>query len=270
LLPDGANPVYDKEIHSEIFSHGTLMLRVVIQVSILLALPLMAFCLFIVPQYAAWYIGYVVLFNVLVGPVFSANSVAGERERQTLDLLLTTTITPWQMLWGKLVAGLRVSSVLTFFLVWPMLLACLMVDYYWSNFAAVGAYILIILLTCLTTSQLAMLCSSVFRKTSASLIAVYVVVIVLYGMPLVVGFFGDTFYPNDPATESVRWLRVSSPFAAAHDVPVELPKALHRQSVASSGSWPRFGAFVWFTTLLNVAFFATMMWLFTTRWRVAE
>ena len=37
---DGANPVYDKEIRSEIFSQGTLMLRVVIQVSMLLAIPL--------------------------------------------------------------------------------------------------------------------------------------------------------------------------------------------------------------------------------------
>ena len=37
LLADGANPVFDKEMRSEIFSQGTLMLRVVIQVSMLLA-----------------------------------------------------------------------------------------------------------------------------------------------------------------------------------------------------------------------------------------
>ena len=45
FLPDGANPVYDKEIRSEIFSQGTLMLRLVIQVSMVLAIPLMAVCL---------------------------------------------------------------------------------------------------------------------------------------------------------------------------------------------------------------------------------
>lgn len=50
LLPDRTNPVYDKEIRSEIFGHGTLMLRVVIQVSIALAILLMAFWLFIWPQ----------------------------------------------------------------------------------------------------------------------------------------------------------------------------------------------------------------------------
>ncbi|MCB1041165.1 MAG: ABC transporter permease, partial [Acidimicrobiales bacterium] len=38
LMKDGANPVYDKEIHSEIFAQGTLMLRLVIQISMLLAI----------------------------------------------------------------------------------------------------------------------------------------------------------------------------------------------------------------------------------------
>ena len=114
LLHDGANPVYDKEIHSEIFSQGTLMLRVVIQVSMFLAIPIMAVCLFIFSQHAPWYIAYVLVFNMLVGPVFSAGSVTSERERQTLDLLLTTTITPWQILWGKIIAGLRVSSAVSY------------------------------------------------------------------------------------------------------------------------------------------------------------
>ena len=50
---------------------------------------------------------YVVLFNILVGPVFSAGSVTSERERETLELLLTTTLSPWQILWAKLVSGLR-------------------------------------------------------------------------------------------------------------------------------------------------------------------
>ena len=38
LLPDGSNPVYDKEMRSELFSQGTLMLRIVIQVSMFLAI----------------------------------------------------------------------------------------------------------------------------------------------------------------------------------------------------------------------------------------
>ncbi len=101
LMRDGTNPVYDKELHSEIFSQGTLMLRLVIQISMLLAIPLMAWLLFARPQLVPWYISYVLLFNILIAPVFSAGSVTSERERQTLDLLLTTNITPFQILWGN-------------------------------------------------------------------------------------------------------------------------------------------------------------------------
>jgi hypothetical protein len=184
LMEDDANPVYDKEIRSEIFSQGTLMLRLVIQVSMLLAIPFMAVCLYIWPQYAPWYISYVVMFNMLVGPVFSAGSVTSERERETLDLLLTTTITPWQILWGKLMAGLRVSSVLTLFLVWPVLLACVMVSLYWTNLLSVVAYLAIVLITCLTTAMLALFCSVLFRKTAHAMMTTYLVIIVLFAAPL--------------------------------------------------------------------------------------
>ena len=105
LMPDGMNPVYEKEMRSEIFGQGTLMLRLAIQISMILALPLMAYFLFISPHLIPWYVSYVVLFNLLIGPVFSAGSVTSERERQTLDLLLTTSITPWQILWGKTAFG---------------------------------------------------------------------------------------------------------------------------------------------------------------------
>ena len=47
LMADGINPVFDKEMRSELFGQGTLMLRLVIQLSMLLALPLMAVCLYI-------------------------------------------------------------------------------------------------------------------------------------------------------------------------------------------------------------------------------
>ena len=63
---------------------------------------------------------------MLVGPVFSAGSVTSERERQTLELLLTTTLSPWQILGASCYSSLRISCVLTSFLVWPLLLAWLL------------------------------------------------------------------------------------------------------------------------------------------------
>ncbi len=267
LLPDGANPVFDKEMRSEIFAQGTLMLRLVIQVSMLLAIPLMAVCLYWKPQLAPWYISYVVLFNMLVGPVFSAGSVTSERERETLGLLLTTIISPWQILWGKLVSGLRVSSVLTSFLLWPLLLACVMVPYYWSNLPSVLAYVLIVALTCLTTASVALFSSVMFYRTATSLMTTYLVIVLMFAAPLAISFFANTFFPDATLTRVVKGLGIASPITAAFSVPM----AFNTPDVADlRGSWPMYTSYIGFTILFNTCLLGSMIWLFNTRWRVAE
>lgn len=290
LLEDGANPVYDKEMRSEIFSQGTLMLRLVIQVSMILAIPLMAVCLYWQPRLTPWYISYVVLFNMLVGPVFSAGSVTSERERQTLDLLLTTIISPWQILWGKLVSGLRVSSVLTSFLLWPLLLACVMVSHFWSNMPSMGAYLTIVLLTCLTTATVALFCSVMFKKTSISLMTTYLIIVVLFTLPMAGRFFAETFFrppvavseegdldkPSEadeeepvetPATRVARALTMTSPFGAAFSVPLSFDMMDMKDRPAD---WQLFGSYVAFTAVLNGVLLSLMIWLFNTRWRVSD
>src|SRR5262249_37061981 len=159
-------------------------------------IPLMAVFLYAWPELAPWYISYVVLFNMLVGPVFSAGSVTSERERETLDLLLTTVLSSGQILWAKLFSGLRVSSVLTMFLLWPLLLAVVMVNTYWSNLLTVLAYMVIVLLVCLTTATVALFCSVVFRKTSISLMTTYLVIVVLFTAPIAVSRFAATFFAD--------------------------------------------------------------------------
>jgi ABC-type transport system involved in multi-copper enzyme maturation permease subunit len=265
LLADGANPVYDKEMRSEIFSQGTLMLRVVIQISMLLAIPLMAFFLYAFPEMAPYYISYVVLFNVLVGPVFSAGSVTGERERETLDLLLTTILSPGQILTAKLVSGLRVSSVLTMFLLWPLLLAVVMVNTYWSNLLQVLAYIVIVLVVCFTTATIALFCSVIFRKTSISLMTTYLLIVLLFTLPLAVTFFAGTFFPDEAATAVLSQLAFSSPFATAFNLPIDtmMPRAKPPES-----NWTFFACYVGFYALLNGAALGTMAWLFNVRWRM--
>ncbi len=272
LLEDGSNPIYDKEMRSEIFSQGTLMLRLVIQISMLLALPIMAVCLYIFPQYAPWYICYVILFNVLVGPVFSAGSVCNERERETLDLLLVTLITPWQMLWGKLLSGLRVSSVLTSFLMWPVLLACLMPVGYWRNIGTMGGYFLIVALTCLTTAMTALFCSTIFSKTSQSLMASYIVIMTLFIAPLAARYFADTFFAGTEGAAITRMTSVTSPFAAAFALPLEFDTDLR----TGGGNGPGWGdmdiaiGYLVTTLAYNGALLAIIVWLFQARWRVAD
>ncbi|MEM7455178.1 MAG: ABC transporter permease subunit [Planctomycetota bacterium] len=282
LMNDGVNPVYDKEMRSEIFGHGTLMLRLVIQISMLLAIFLMAWFLYISRSMAPWYISYVCLFNILVGPVFSAGSVTSERERQTLDLLLTTTITPWQILWGKLLSGLRVSSVLSSFLLWPVFLALLMVSDYWVNVPTIAGYVVIFGLTCLTTANLALFCSTLFNKTNVSLMVTYSIILLLYVVPPALAGFAMTYFPDAPETIYVERTTITSPFSAAFEIPLyvdDLTRNVEGWEKDKPGfkvfGYPlsdlmHFAGYFVFTVLLNLVLFGLSYWMFNSRWRVSS
>jgi ABC-type transport system involved in multi-copper enzyme maturation permease subunit len=266
FLPEDANPIYDKEMRSEIFSQGTLMLRLVIQISMLIALPVMAVCLFMQRHLAPWYICYVLLFNLLVGPVFSADSLTSERERSTLDLLLTTLITPWQMLWGKLLSGLRVSSVLTSFLLWPVFLACLMPVGYWSNILTMAAYFLIVGMTAVTKAMTALFCSTIFKKSSSSLMCSYLVLATIFLVPVAARVFTETFAAGSQASNVVTYFESASPFAAAFNLPLTIDEESNVGRIDTMVFW----GFVLFSIVYNSGLLLAMMQLFKVRWRVSE
>jgi ABC-type transport system involved in multi-copper enzyme maturation permease subunit len=274
LMPDGTNPVLEKELHSEIFSQGTLMLRLVIQISMLLAMVLMSVFLFIMPIWIAWYTAYVITFNVLVGPVFSAGAVTGERERQTLDLLLTTVISPGQILLGKWISGLRVSSVLTMFLLWPIVLAVILVGFYHRNLAAVLAHIALVLSTCLTTSLLALTCSVFFRKTSLSLTCSYLILGTWFCLPLAARFIGETFAEGAPLALSMKQLSIISPYAAGFAIPLRYDSGdtmfgTTAVTVNQETSWAFYGMAIAFQTSVQAVLAWIVIRLFGLRWRVA-
>ena len=274
MMQDGLNPVYDKEMRSELFGQGTLMLRLVIQLSMFLALPLMAACMYMAPQMAPWYASYVLLFNMLVGPVFSAGAVTSERERETLELLLTTILSPWQILSGKLYSGLRISLVLTSFLVWPLLLACLLPPWtYWSDMPTMLGYTAIILLSSLTTTVVAIFCSVIFRKTSVSMMTAYVAILLLYAAPLSVEWFARLLFPLSAATAWIHHLTFTSPFAASFSLPLRLAQAAQASGgppvPSIAANWPVFCAYLAFYAILNLAILGSILWLFNKRWRVS-
>jgi ABC-type transport system involved in multi-copper enzyme maturation permease subunit len=223
LMPDGTNPVLDKELRSEIFSQGTLMLRVVIQVSMVLSIPLMAVLLFLRSDQAAYYVAYVLTFNLLVGPVFSAGSITQERERQTLSMLLTTLLRPGTIVIAKLVAALRVSTVLTFLLTEQLLLAYVLLPELRERFWTLLVFLLIIATTCLATSTIGLMCSALVRRTAAAMVLTYLTLLVLFVVP--VGL--ERYFKGiaSVTTEQLAALTVTSPFSAALGVPMHTTRS---------------------------------------------
>lgn len=251
LMPDGANPVYDKEIHSEIFSQGTLMLRLVIQISMLLAIPLMGVFLFWQIERAAWFCVYVIVFNMLVGPVFLAGSMTSERERQTLDLLLTTTLTPWQILWGKFIVGFRISAVLTSFLLWPLLLGTALNNRFWTNWDAVLLFFAVVLMVCLVNAVVALVCSLFQRKTSIALLSTYVVLLLLYVAPPALVSLLTILEFQPEQIEMSRLAGITSPFSAVFSIPLdEQLKREYDETPANVGNLKIVAGYFAFSALL--------------------
>jgi ABC-type transport system involved in multi-copper enzyme maturation permease subunit len=221
LMPDGTNPVLDKELRSEIFSQGTLMLRVVIQVSMLLSIPLMAGLLFLRSDKAPYYVAYVLTFNLLVGPVFSSASITQERERQTLALLLTTLLSPGRIIVAKLVAALRVSTVLTFLLTEQLILAYALLPELRYRIWTLLVFLLIIATTCLATSSIGLMCSSLVRRTSTAMIMTYLTLLLLFVMPMGLSWYLEGMSQEKSLSpQRLAAITVSSPFSAALSVPM--------------------------------------------------
>jgi ABC-type transport system involved in multi-copper enzyme maturation permease subunit len=268
VMAEKLTPVYDKELRSELFGQGTLMLRLVIQLSMFLALPLMAVCCFIKPDWIPWYCCYVLMFNILVGPVFAAGSITGERERQTLELLLTTTLSPWEILWGKMLSSLRVSVVLTAFVAWPLLLSWFLPPWtYFKDTVSLLGYTSIVMMSCLTTATLAMFCSVLVRKTSTAMMSAYIVIMGLYAVPLAVEWFARLKYPEDALTVWLGKLTFTSPFAAAFSLPLYAGKAAGDMA-AISPNWTIVCGYFALYGVLNLLMLLSIAELFNARWRV--
>jgi hypothetical protein len=144
-----------------------------------------------------------------------------------------------------------------------------MVSSYWTNLHCVAGYLSIVLLTCLTTATVALFCSVLFQKTSTSLMSSYLVIIVLFCVPLAVKFFATVFYSAHPATEYVEWAGITSPFAASFAIPLDM-ELVRSSDEPLPGNWLLYGAYAAFTISLNLFLLSIMVWLFNARWRVAK
>jgi ABC-type transport system involved in multi-copper enzyme maturation permease subunit len=258
MMADGANPVYDKELHSEIFSQGTLMLRLVIQISILLAIPMMGVFLFFQQQHAPWFAVYVIVFNMLVGPSFLSGSITSERERQTLDLLLTTPLSPVQILWGKFVVRFRITLVLTSFLLWPLVLGAVLNTSFWSNGLTVLGMFLIVAVVCLVNCVIALTCSMFCRKTSIALLTTYAVLLMLYVMPPALATLTRTLDMSASTIAQADWTGVASPFSALFALPLNKEIAPDNSEVNLGHLSIVYGYFV-FSAVLVLAAAAAML-----------
>ncbi|MEA4815602.1 MAG: ABC transporter permease [Lachnospiraceae bacterium] len=132
-------------------------------------------------------------FILIITPALTSGSISGERERQTLDLLLVTKMSPLSIVLGKLVSSLGLSVLLTFAAA-PVFAIVL----YFGSFSALG--VLKLVLYCLVSScligSIAIYLSSVFKRTVTASVMVYIIIGALCVGTLIAYFVYMTIYVN--------------------------------------------------------------------------
>lgn len=152
---------------------------------------------------------------LFMAPALTASSISSEREKQTLNMLLTTTQTSTQIIVGKLTASLAFLIV--------MLIATLPMYSILFLFGGVsptmlGSVFLIFLLTVFSIGSVGLLFSTITKKTIVSMISTYGVTIFLSIFTGIFFFVGVVNYmPDQTQLFSYIWISLN-PFAVALSV----------------------------------------------------
>ena len=111
-------------------------------------------------------------------PALTAGSISGERERQTLELMLTTKMKPFDIIIGKVAASFSTIALL---IVSSFPVIALVFIYGGVTISNVATLLLCYITTALLTGSLGILCSTLFRRSTFATAATYSVVLFLLG-----------------------------------------------------------------------------------------
>lgn len=113
---------------------------------------------------------------MFIMPALTAASISGERERQTLDLLLTTTMKPSEIVWGKLT-----SSFATMFLMIMSSFPLLAISFVYGGVMLYDVFLLLLcyLAVALLCGSMGICFSSVFKRSTIATVVSYGVLVLI-------------------------------------------------------------------------------------------
>ncbi|HMQ32893.1 MAG TPA: ABC transporter permease subunit [Chloroflexaceae bacterium] len=145
---------------------------------------------------------------VFLAPATTVNAISGEHERGTYQLLLTTPVTPLQLVAGKLAAALAFLLLL--------LLAALPVFAVVVLFGGITAAEILrvagtLVVTAVAGCAFGLLCSAVTRQTYSATLLCYALLVSLVGGSL---FAANVWSLVNGLTAAPPWLLVANPLSA--------------------------------------------------------
>lgn len=142
----------------------------------------------------------------LIVPVITASAISGEKERQTFDIMLTTCMSPFSIVLGKVMSA--VLRILFFVAAGMpiMALAFVVGGLSWSYLLY---FVLTIILLSLLSGSVGILCSAFCRKSITAVILSYAFYFVIYGLTFLPMLLRMFFSRNGYAGESMLLLLVN-------------------------------------------------------------
>lgn len=118
---------------------------------------------------------FVILMIVL--PIFTATAISGERERQTLDLLLCTDISPWKIIFGKIMSALSFVFLL---IIAAMPFMGIVFLFGGITVLDIVKVVLFYMITAILVSTIGLYCSTRFKRVVTSIIVTYFIMALLF------------------------------------------------------------------------------------------
>lgn len=214
------NPIIKKDLQvtarSMRLSWGLFAYEVILTLAFLLALAIIqaennsyyssnniySYLIYLFPVQAA-----VQAFIVaLIVPIITAPSISGEKERQTFDIMLTTCMSPFSIVLGKVISA--VIRILFFVAAGMpiMALAFVIGGLEWSS---MFYFILTVILLSVFSGSIGICCSAFCRRSIAAVVlsfVIYFVIYILTFVPLILSFLWSK---GESAGESMLFLLIN-------------------------------------------------------------
>lgn len=113
----------------------------------------------------------------LVVPIRTASAISGEKERQTFDIMMTTSMTPFAVIAGKVMTAVVQSM---FFVIASMPVMALAFVIGGMSWGYLFAFLGIALLVSLFAASVGILCSSICKKSISAVIMSYGIYLVFF------------------------------------------------------------------------------------------
>lgn len=141
-----------------------------------------------------------IVILVVVVPVITASSISGEKERQTFDIMMTTSMTPFSIIAGKVTTAMIQGL---FFVIAAMPIMALAFVIGGLSWAYLLWFLLIAMLVSLFSASIGICCSALCKKSIVSVImsyGIYVVFVVMTCLPNILYLLFGYGSGSDPMT----------------------------------------------------------------------